>query len=124
VIVDAYMENAIQSASPVELVRLMYEVALQSVGRARRCLREGDPEGRSREISRAHAIVTELAFALDHEVAPELGRNLAELYDYIGRRLLEAHTAQDEAPLEEVTRLLSTLLDGWMQVEQQMAAAA
>lgn len=122
-IANTYLENAIQSASPEELVRLMYETALQAIGRARRHLRAGEPEARSREISRAHAIVTELALALDHRAAPQLARDLAELYDYIGRRLLEAHTAQDERQLEEVTRLLSTLLDGWMHVSQAAAAA-
>ncbi len=122
-ITDTYIENAIHSANPEELVRLMYEAALQAIGRAKRHLRAGGPEARSEEISRAHAIVTELALSLDHQAAPELARNLAELYDYIGRRLLEAHKSQSEAPLEEATRLLSTLLDGWMYVSRRAAAA-
>jgi len=123
VITETYIENAIHSATPEELVRLMYEAALRAIGRAKRHLRAGDPKARSEEISRAHAIITELALSLDHGAAPELARNLAELYDYVGRRLLEAHTTQSDAPLEEATRLLSTLLEGWMHISRAAEAA-
>ncbi len=117
----AYLETAIHSAGPEELVRLMYDAALQAVGRAKRHARSGETESRSREISRAHAIVAELALALNHEAAPKLARDLAELYDYIQRRLIEAHALRSEDILDEVSRLLATLLDGWMHVLDRAA---
>jgi flagellar protein FliS len=39
--------------------------------------------------------------------------NLDRLYDYMGRRLLDANVNNDRAALEEVHRLLSGIKDAW-----------
>jgi flagellar protein FliS len=113
---DAYLESRILSADPLELVQILYQAAYNSVEKARLCLRQGDIAGRTKEINRAIGVLTELASALDRKAAGELGRNLAELYDYMQRRVLEAHVEQTEPPLAEVSRLLATLLEGWAAV--------
>ena len=110
---EAYLESAVLSADPLELIRILYRAALEAVGNARRCLAEGDIPGRSREITRAHAILSELTMSLNHEAGGEIARNLAELYDYMQRRLLEAHLTQRDELLTEVASLLATLLEGW-----------
>ncbi len=110
---EAYLESKILSADPLELIRILYQAALEAVAQARRCLAEGDIPGRSRQISRAHGILTELALSINHEAGGSLSRSLAELYDYMQRRLIEAHVQQSEQPLAEVAELLGTLLEGW-----------
>jgi len=110
---EAYLESAVLSADPLELIRMLYGAAMEAVRNARRCLAEGDVLGRSREITRAHAILTELTLSLNHEAGGEIARNLAELYDYMQRRLLEAHVTQRDELLAEVANLLATLLEGW-----------
>jgi|YNPBryunderm2012_1023409.scaffolds.fasta_scaffold00056_34 flagellar protein FliS len=110
---DAYLESAVLSADPLELIRILYGAALEAVGNARRCLAEGDILGRSRHITRTHAILTELSLTLNHEAGGEIARRLAELYDYMQRRLLDAHTTQRDEPLAEVASLLAVLLEGW-----------
>jgi len=112
--VEAYLESEVFSADPIELVQLLYRAALESVGSARRALLLGDVAARSKQISRAMAIVTELMLSVDRAAGGPLAHNLIELYDYIGRRLIVANVEQTEAPLEEVARLLATLLEGWM----------
>lgn len=112
---DAYLENRVMTATPEELVKMLYEAAIEAVGRARRHLKEGDIAARTRQITRAQAIYAELAASLNHEVAPQLARRLSELYDYMIRRLTDAQMHQDDAPLAEVSRLTATLLDGWLQ---------
>lgn len=111
---EAYLESKIFSADPVELVQILYRAALESAASARRYLQQGDVAGRSREISRAMAILTELMLSVDRASGGPLAQNLVELYDYMQRRLIEANVEQSEAPLAEVGRLLATLLEGWM----------
>jgi len=110
---EAYLESRILSADPLELVEILYQTAYRAVETARRCLRQGDIAGRTKEINRAIGALAELASALDRQAAGELGRNLAGLYDYMQRRVIEAHVEQTEPPLAEVSRLLATLLEGW-----------
>src|SRR4051812_36673111 len=88
---DAYLESRVESADPVQLVRMLYQGAIGSVREARSHLSKGDIAERSRAISKAHAIVTELLVSLDHERGGEISMRLARLYDYMQRRLLEAN---------------------------------
>ena len=110
---DAYLESRILTAEPMELVRLLYQAATAAVRDARRCLEAQDIAGRSRSISKACDILAELMGALDHERGGEISMRLAQLYDYMQRRLIEANFRQSDPPLVEVLGLLSTLSEAW-----------
>lgn len=112
---QTYLENEILSASPMRLIQLMYGAALDSIAAARRALREGEIHGRSRAINKAIRIVTELSRCLNREASAELGENLAKIYGYVIRLLVESNVKQTEAPLAEAERLLITLADAWNQ---------
>lgn len=110
---DAYLESRILSADPLELVKMLYQAAITSIRDARRHLAAREIMARARAISKACAVLAELAVSLDHERGGEVSVNLARLYDYMSRRLIEANLQQADQPLEEVLGLLSTLLEGW-----------
>ncbi|SRR5229473_1469284 len=114
---DAYLENKILSADPVELVRIMYRAALGAIEAARRHLAAREIPQRSAAITKAVEILVELSGSLDHSLSPEMSTRLAHLYDYMQRRLVEANLQQSDAPLAEVHRLLSTLAEAWEQME-------
>jgi len=111
--INAYEENRILSASPVELVRILHAAAVSSIRDAREHLRSGDISSRSRAINKAQMILLELASSLDRTQRQELPERLLVLYDYMLTKLSEANVDQNEAPLAEVSRLLSTLQEGW-----------
>jgi flagellar protein FliS len=108
----------ILSASPIELVRLLYQQAIASVADARERLREGRIRERGIAIRKAHAILAELIVSLNPEYAPEIAENLRKLYCYMQERLLEAHMWQVDPPLEETAQLLTTLADAWREEER------
>ncbi|HUA20750.1 MAG TPA: flagellar export chaperone FliS [Bryobacteraceae bacterium] len=117
-----FLEEEVRSASPVKLVQLLYEGALDAIGAARRYLRLGDIRARSRAITKAMAAVTELSLSLDHEAGGSLSKNLAELYGFIERQLIEGNARQTDAPLAAAERLLTILLEGWKTLPQEPAA--
>lgn len=121
---DAYLESRVFSASPLELVSLLYQACTGSVREARRHLAEGDIASRCRCISKAHQILVELTSSLDHESGGDLSRRLTELYDYMQRKVLEANIQQNDAPLAEVLGLLSTLAEAWDGIREPRQAAA
>ena len=116
---SAYFESRILSADPIELIQILYEGALGAVDEARSNLARRNIAGRSAAIGKAVAILSELSSSLDHETGGEISRTLAELYDYMQRRLLEANFQQADQPLAEVARLLTTLSEGWQGVRNQ-----
>jgi len=113
---DAYLESQVLSADPMELVRLLYRGAADATRSASAHLAAGRIAERSRQISKAYAILLQLSGSLDHARGGTLSRSLAELYDYMQRRLLEANLRQKAEPLLEVESLLAKLLEGWDQI--------
>jgi len=120
---DAYLEGRILSADPLELVRLLYQGCSDSVREARRCLAEGEVAARSQWVSKASDILTELIASLDRQRGGDIAGRLALLYDYMQRRLLDAHLHQADEPLAEVLGLLMTLGEAWAGVQAQSRPA-
>ncbi len=118
----AYLESNIVSASPLELVRMLYRAAIDSVRDARRFLAEGKIRERSAAVTRAIDILVELSNSLDMS-AGELPQRLALLYDYMQRRLIEANFAQRDELLAETLSLLETVGQAWDTVAAQETIA-
>ena len=113
---DAYLESRILTAGPLELVRILYRLALDSIREARIHLVGGDIAARSKAVSRAIGALSELNCSLDRETGGEVARRLGELYEYMEWRLLQANFKQSETMLGEVAGLLATLLEAWQGV--------
>jgi len=118
-----YLETEVMGADPIKLVYLLYRGAIDSVGAARRSLAAGDIAARSRQIQKAWDILQELHMSLDKPRGGKLGVQLAALYVYMQKRLLEANLQQADGPLEEVERLLGTLAEGWRSLMASSAPA-
>jgi flagellar secretion chaperone FliS len=116
-----YLEDRVLSATPLELVGMLYDAALSAVQEAQGHLAQGRIAERSREITRAVAILTELGHSLDHEVGGDLSARLAALYDYMQRRLLDANFLQTGDGLVEVERLLTPLAEAWDDIARSNA---
>jgi flagellar protein FliS len=121
---QAYLSENIPTGNPVGLVTALYEGAIKAVQEARHCLETADIWGRSKAISKAVDILTELILSLDHDKGGDLSKRLQELYGYMQHRLLTAHANQEDQPMAEVISLLTTLLDGWYQVGEKMTHEA
>lgn len=121
---DAYLEDRVLSAGPVELVRMLYQAASGAVREARRLLKAGEIAARSMAITRACDVLAELTGSLDRERGGEIAVRLSQLYDYMTLKLVEANTLQQDALLAEVLGLLGTLAEAWEGMEQGVQAAA
>ncbi len=107
-------QSEASSASPHRLIQMLYEGALESVTKAKgHMVRQQIPEKCS-QISRALAIIVDgLEASLNLEAGGEIAENLAALYDYMARQLVEANIRNSPDILDEVHRLLSEIKEGW-----------
>ncbi len=116
-----YVTQRVQTASPLELIRILYEAALQSVEEAVQALQAGDILQRGKAVTKTIGILSELQISLRYDVQKEYCSTLAGLYSYMQSQLIRAHSEQSESPLLEVSRLLHTLLDGWTGAMENLA---
>ncbi len=110
---QAYVNNSLLGSEPIGLVVALYEGAIDAARYARRCLETGDHWGRSKAVSKAADILTELIISLDDDRGGAVSQNLRRLYAYMQFRLIEGHVKKSAEVFAEIERLLATLLDAW-----------
>jgi flagellar protein FliS len=120
---SGYIADRVLTASPVELIRMLYEAACDSVDCAIEMLRANDVMARGAAITKAVDIIQELRAGLNSSAYPEYAANMASLYDYMQQRLMQAHARKSEERLLEVRSLLKHLLESWSQLERQIRHA-
>jgi len=108
-----YQESRILSAAPVEIVHMLYQVAIDNLKTAIACLKSDDNFARARAVTKAQMAIHELTAALDPGASPSLCRNLSELYDYAQRQIIAGHTQRSERSFEDALKVLNSLAEGW-----------
>jgi flagellar protein FliS len=100
---------------------MLYNGALRFAAQARSAIERRDIPARREAISRTLAIMSELQSTLDMEKGGEIAASLDGLYVYVVGRLVDAAARQDLRPLDEATRVLTTLRDAWTEIAQPKA---
>ncbi len=111
------LESSAMSASPHQLIVMLFDGALNALLRARILMNQGDIADKGLALSKAINIIDNgLKSGLDHQQGGEIADNLAALYDYMKRRLMQANLHNDEAAIVEVVKLLENIADAWRQI--------
>ena len=112
---NQYLANTVLSASPEQLMLMLYDGAGRFLAQAIQAIEDGRIEQRTNCINKASAIVAEFAATLDRSQAPVLADDLTALYAYMLQRMMQANLKNDAEPLVEVKGLLADLRATWAQ---------
>jgi flagellar protein FliS len=104
-------------ATPVQLVLILMDGLLEEIARARAHIAARRYEKKADSLNKCVEILNGLSSALDLEAGGEVVTNLHRLYDYCAWRLHQVGIKLDVSGLDEVTRLLETLKNGWLGVQ-------
>ena len=122
---QAGVETKTETASPHELVLMLFEGALVSIASAAHHMRAGDIAAKGDAISKAIEIIDNgLNASLDHRSGGGLAERLGALYEYMSNRLLHANLRNDQAALEEVSGLLRELKGAWEEIGKDTSAVS
>jgi flagellar protein FliS len=112
----AYRQQSVLTATPGQLVVMLYDGALRFLLQASTLMADGDRHGADAKLGRAEAIVDELHTSLDKERGGEIASRLEGIYVFCKRLLLEARLERDRAKVEKVAELLSELREAWAEI--------
>jgi len=113
------LEAGVETADPHQLVLMLYDGALYALINAKRHMAQREIAAKGKAISKAIAIIEGgLLASLDIKAGGKLGERLAELYDYMCYRLLQANLHNRPELLDEVSVLLTGLRDVWAQIRR------
>jgi len=110
----AYMDASIATASPARLLIMLFDRLVLDVQRGLDAQRAGDFEETHRQLTHAQDILLELASSLKVD-AFKGGYDLAALYSFLHRQLVNANVRKDAAITDEVLTLVTDLCDAWRQ---------
>jgi flagellar secretion chaperone FliS len=113
-----YRQQSVLTATPGQLVVMLYDGALRFLLQASTALRSGDPLGCDAKLRRAEAIVDELHSSLDKDSGGEIASRLEGIYVFCKRHLMEARLERDPAMIEKVSELLAELREAWVEIAQ------
>lgn len=104
------------TASPVQLVVMLYDGVIRFANEADEALAKDDRARAGDRVGRAIAIIDELTATLNPDHAPELAENLTALYGFCKRRLFAANIERNRDFLKDVVTALTPLREAWATV--------
>jgi flagellar protein FliS len=119
---QAYTESSVLTASPEQLVVMLYDGAIRFLSQAAVALRAGNRQQFAIRVRRAEAIISELNMTLDMERGGEVADRLRSIYQFSRRHLIEAQLKSDPDRVDHVIELLSGLREAWAQLSENPGA--
>jgi flagellar protein FliS len=112
----AYKQQSILTATPGQLVVMLYDGCLRFLHQGAHAMRDGNLAEAGTRLARAEAIIDELLSTLDLEQGGVIASRLQGIYVFCVRQLMEARLGRDADKIDKVGELLSELRDSWVQV--------
>ncbi len=103
---QAYRENTVLSATPAQLVVMLYDGTRRFLRQAATAMRAGEVERAHNALRSAEQIVAHLDVVLDYEQGGELAEQLHSIYQFCLTHLGRARWGLEADKLEQVGEML------------------
>ena len=114
---DQYRQNQVLTATPQQLVLMLYDRALRDLKQTAEAIEAGDVDGVNKLLQHVEDILNELLLSLDidlpMEEGGEIALNLGRMYDFYIVRCREANITKDPAIVAELQEQIGNLRQTW-----------
>ncbi len=109
-----YNNSKVLTASPAELVLMLYDGAIKFCNIAISAIEEKDIQKAHNNIVKVEKIVDHFRMTLD--MSYPVAKDFDRVYEYLARRLLQANAGKDKEIMAEVCMHLRSMRDTWKEV--------
>jgi flagellar protein FliS len=117
----AYRKSAIEGASPIGLVIVLYDTLWGDFRRAAAAIRDNDIDLRCRELNHALVVLGQLESWVAPASGTELASSLTLFYRYLRAQVMEASVKQSPAVLEAAMELILHVRAAWQQRDAEVS---
>lgn len=114
---EQYRKTAVNSASPLQLVIMLYDGAIKQMNAGKRAMLQENVFEQNNCLVKAQKIIAELISCLDMQQGGEISQNLLALYSFCYNKLVESNVEDDPNLIDQVIVVLSNLRSGWVDLE-------
>ncbi len=111
----AYKQEGILTASPAELVIIMYDALIKQYKIAKMCIENKSIEKANNALQFCGDILVELSKGLDFNY--DIARDLMELYNFVTQLTITANLKKDTKAIDDILDIITELRDAWMVVK-------
>ncbi|MGL1932417.1 MAG: flagellar export chaperone FliS [Desulfotalea sp.] len=110
---NQYQKNQIETASPEQILLMLYDGAIRFIRRAIVGLETGDMKEVRFGVNKTHAIISEFSNTLDRELGGKIAEDLDALYFFMLKELNSVTIEPDLQKMKDVEKLLVDLRATW-----------
>ena len=113
------VQSSAANADPYTLTLMLFNGAVERLNTAKMHAQQNNVSLKCETIGKAIAIIDGLEHSLDMDKGGEIASNLASLYDYMKRQLLDVSVSDKPENIDEVISLLSEIRSGWAAIPEK-----
>lgn len=113
---DVYHRQAVMTASPAELIVMLYDALKKNMLMASRAIDRADAAAAHEKLMKAQAIVEELVNSLDMRVP--LAEDLLSIYEYMLFAMEEVNLKKDKTLIAPLVEMIDELKGAWQAVSE------
>ena len=120
----AYRQIAVQGATPLGLVVMLYDGAITALLRAVDAIDAHDIERKCRHLNRAQAVINQLEGTLNFQAGGDIARNLQGFYAYSRAKIMKGNVENSVEILHSLIDHFTALRDAWKEGERRLTIQA
>ena len=115
-----YRENTVRSATPIELVVILFDTVIEDMRQAVSATQAGDLEARAVAIRHAMLVLQQLQGTLDFEKGGQVARQFEQFYNLVRAKLLEAQMRHSPELMQQQIQFMLEVRDCWAEAEKRL----
>lgn len=113
---DVKVNASVEGATPHQLIQMLFDGLLERIAQVKGAMEQKNIELKNAKVNQAISILFGLRESLDQENPTDLSQRLDGIYDYVQRRLWQAHMKNDQDILDECSKLITEISSGWKEI--------
>ena len=119
---DTYKKQGVLTASPIELIIMLYDGCIKNIKISMMMLEKKDMEKVHISLTKAQDIMTELITSLDLQY--EVGEQLMDIYVFVRNTLVDANLNKEDKELPGLIEVLEELRSAWDEIAKNNRSSA
>jgi flagellar protein FliS len=117
-----YQQTQLQTASPSQLLLMLYDGAIRFIRLGISAIEEKNYEKTNTYLCKSQAVIHELIAALNYDYP--IAKNLYQVYEYMIHRLIQSNMKKDKQPANEVLSYLLEMREAWDTAAKSLGGTA
>lgn len=109
-----YLANRVSQANAAQLVEIIYEGLIDTIGESISYVKKGEEEKFKKSVYKAREILAELLSTVEGQ--SEIAQNLRSMYIFINKLITEAELQKDTDKLEMAIKIVNPLYEAWSEL--------